>query len=345
MTTKRAAATTVAVKRPTTRIAPNVPATMRAAAIDRFGPPAVLTVHTLPVPSPGPREVLIEMYAAGVGGWDAWVRSDPSAVEKPHFPLVLGTDGAGKVAGIGSRVRRFQIGQRVWAYEFSNPKGGFYAEYVAVSADSTGLVPESLDLLQAGAGCVTGLTALQGIDDHLELAGGETLLVFGASGAVGTLAVQFAKRLPTRVIGTATGEDAQTLVRQLGADHVMDARAPDTVEKLRTFAPDGLDAVLALAGGESLERCIDLVRSGGRVAYPNGVEPPPRRRPNLRAIAYDAVGGPGELEALARAVEAAKLRVPIAAVYPLERAAEAHARVERGHVLGRIVLRIRERED
>jgi NADPH:quinone reductase len=345
MATKRPAGTAVAVKRPTTRIAPDVPATMRAAAIDRFGPPEVLALHTLPVPSPGPRQVLIEMHAAGVGVWDPWVRSDPSSVDNPRFPLVLGTDGAGKVAGIGSRVRRFHIGQRVWAYEFSNPKSGFYAEYVAVSADSAGLVPETLDLLHAGAGCVTGLTALQGIEDHLELAAGETLLVFGASGAVGTLAVQFAKRLPTRVIGTASGEDATTLVRQLGVDHVIDARAPDAIEKLRTFAPKGLDAVLALAGGESLERCLDLVREGGRIAHPNGVEPPPRRRPKLRVIAYDVVAGPREFEALGRAVEAVKLRVPIAAVYPLERAAEAHARIERGHVLGRIALRIRERED
>jgi NADPH2:quinone reductase len=345
MATTRATATQTAVKRPTERIAPGVPMTMRASAINRFGPPEVLTVHTLPVPSPGPREVLIEMYAAGVGGWDAWVRSDPSSVENSHFPVVLGTDGAGKVVGVGSRVRRFHIGQRVWAYEFSNPKGGFYAEYVAVSADRAGLVPETLDLLSAAAGCVTGLTALQGIDDHLQLGAREAVLIFGASGAVGTLAVQFAKRLPTLVVGTATGEDASTLVRQLGADHVIDARAAEAADKLRTFAPKGLDAVLALAGGEGLERCLDLVRDGGRVAYPNGVEPPPRRRSNVRLIAYDVVAGPREFEALGRAVEEVKLRVPLAAVYPLERAVEAHSRLERGHVLGRIALRIREREE
>jgi NADPH:quinone reductase-like Zn-dependent oxidoreductase len=314
---------------------------MRAAAIDRFGPPEVLTVHTLPVPQPGSGEVLIEVHAAGVGVWDAEIRKDPSSVGHVRFPLVLGTDGAGIVAAKGARVHRFDIGQRVWAYEFLNPKGGFYAEYVAIDADNVGRTPAVLDLLHAGAAAVTGLTALQGIDEHLRVGPGETVLIFGASGAVGTLAVQFAKRRQANVVGTATGNRAATLVRELGADNVIDARSDDAVDRLRAAAPDGLDAVLALAGGDPLERCLDLLRPGGRVAYPNGVEPEPRRRRNVHITPYDAVAGPREFEELDHAVEEVQLRVPIEAVYPLERAAEAHARVERGHVLGRVALQIR----
>jgi NADPH:quinone reductase-like Zn-dependent oxidoreductase len=315
---------------------------MRAAAIDRFGPPEVLTLHTLPVPKPGPREVLIEVHAAGVGVWDAEIRKDPASVEHARFPLVLGTDGAGVVAAKGARVRRFEIGERVWAYEFLNPKGGFYAEYVALDAAHVGRAPESLDLLHAGAAAVTGLTALQGIDDHLQITEGETVLVFGATGAVGTLAVQFAKRQQATVIGTARTERGVALLRQLGADHVFDPRSDDAVERLRAAAPEGLDAALALAGGELLERCLELIRPGGRVAYPNGVEPEPRRRRNVHMTPYDAVAGPREFEELDHAVEEVHLQVPIEAVYPLDRAAEAHARVEQGHVLGRIVLQIRD---
>jgi NADPH:quinone reductase len=107
---------------------------------------------------------------------------------------------------------------------------------------------------------------------------------------------------------------------------------------LAAWAPEGLDAVLALAGGETLEACLASLRPKGRVAYPNGVEPEPKRRPGRRIVAYDAVAGPREFAELEQAVEESHLRVPIAAVYPLERAAEAHARVERGHVLGRVVL-------
>lgn len=318
---------------------------MKAAAIDRFGPPSVLKLRTLPVPEPGPHEVLIAVHAAGVGVWDAQIRDgtwQPS--KKPRFPLVLGTDGAGVVVARGARVRRFRPGDRVWAYHYASAKSGFYAEYVAVDADEAGRVPERLDLLSAGAAAVTGLTALQGIDEHLRVRPGQTVLVFGASGAVGTLAVQFARRRQARVLGTASGRDAAELVRGLGADGVFDARQDDPGARLRELARGGLDAVLALAGGKALERCLDHLRRGGRLAYPNGVEPEPRERPGVKALAYDAVADPRRFPRLQRAAEEAGLRVPIAAAYPLAEAAKAHRRVEQGHVLGRIVLRIRGEE-
>jgi NADPH:quinone reductase-like Zn-dependent oxidoreductase len=150
-----------------------------------------------------------------------------------------------------------------------------------------------------------------------------SVLIFGASGAVGTLAVQLAKRRGARVIGTARTGEAASVVRELGAEAVVDARSPDVIEQLRAAAPDGLDAVLALAGGPTLERCLDLLRGQGRVAYPNGVEPEPRSRLD---------------------VEEARLRVQIAAVYPLEQTDRAHARVEQGHVIGRVVVRVREEQ-
>src|ERR1700694_1586887 len=125
--------------------------TMRAAAIDRFGPPSVLKLHTLPVPEPGRRGVRIRLDAAAVGIWDADIRGGWWPQGRPKFPLVLGTDGAGIVDAKGAQGRRFRIGDRVWAYEFINPKGGFYAEYVAVNAEHVGRVPRRLDQLHAGA--------------------------------------------------------------------------------------------------------------------------------------------------------------------------------------------------
>lgn len=321
---------------------PKVPATMKAAAIDRFGPPKVLTIHTLPVPQPGPAEVLIALHAAGVGVWDASVRDGSwQPAGRPAFPFVPGTDGAGIVVAKGARVRRFRVGDRVWAYHYANPKGGFYAEYAAVDAEHVGHMPPRLDFLQAGAGATTGLTALQGINDALRVRRGETVLIFGASGAVGTLALQFAKRRRADVLATASGRDAAALLRRLGADGVFDARSDDAVERLRALAPDGIDAALALAGGDTLEQCLGLVRAGGRVAYPNGVEPEPRRRRGVRLLAYNAEHGPQEFERLERAVAEARLIVPIARAYPLSQAAKAHERLEKGHVLGRIILRIR----
>jgi NADPH:quinone reductase-like Zn-dependent oxidoreductase len=245
------------------------------------------------------------------------------------------------VAGRGTNVRRFHEGDRVWAYEFINPKGGFYAEYVAVDAEHVGFVPRRLTLLQAGAATVTGLTAQQGIDVHLRVRAVDKVLVFGASGAVGSLALQFAKRHDAKVIGTARSTEAQALVKKLGADKVIDPTSDNAIEQIRKFAPGGIDAVLALAGGDTLQQLLALVRSGGRVAYPNGVEPEPKAPPKIKLVAYDAEAGQRQFERLAHAVDAARLRVPIAAIHPLEEASEAHERIERGHVVGRIVLQIR----
>lgn len=315
-------------------------ALMKAAAIERFGPPRVLTLQALPVPAPGAREVLIALAGAGIGSWDAEVRSGswwPGG--RPKFPLVLGTDGAGIVVARGATVRRFRIGDRVWATSTS-AKGGFYAEYAAVDARHAGHVPRRLDLLHAAAAVATGLTAIRGIDDILRVRPRETVLVFGASGAVGSLAVQFARRRRARVLAAVRGRRAGALVRRLGADAVIDTLAKDIAERLPGLAPHGIDAVLALAGGEALDRCLRFVRPGGRVAFPYGVEPEPLRRRGVRLRAYNAETGPREFALLERAATEARLRVPIAGIYPLAQAARAHARLERGHVLGRIVLRI-----
>src|SRR5258706_15587314 len=120
--------------------------TMKAAAIDEFGPPSVLKLQELPVPKVGPNEVLIALYASGVGVWDADIRNGwwPEGMEGPKFPLVPGSDGAGVVAETGANVKDFHTGDRVWACEFINPKGGFYAEYVAVNQEHVALVPKRL---------------------------------------------------------------------------------------------------------------------------------------------------------------------------------------------------------
>jgi len=316
-------------------------ATMKAAAIDRYGPPEVLTIHTVPVPKMGPKDVLISLLAAGVGIWDAQIRKGDYSVGSKRFPRVLGSDGAGIVAAVGKDVDRFKEGDRVWAYEWGGSKAGFYAEYVAPNEKNIAHAPDALTLIEAGAAAVTGLTALQGVDDHLKLDKSDTILVFGATGSVGSLAVQFAKRTGAHVVATASPGRAETMLHEIGIDQVFDSRAADAAERLRSFAPNGLNAVLAFAGGDDLERCIDQLVADGRVAYPNGIEPEPRKRPKVRMIQYDAVGGRAPFERLSRAVAEARLKVVIEKVYKLDQAAEAHARVEQGHVVGRVVLEIR----
>ena len=315
---------------------------MRAAAVDRFGTPHVLVPHLLQVPGVESGEVLIAVHTAGVGSWDADMREGWSPDgRRPRFPLVLGTDGSGTIAAVGSRVRRFAPGDTVYAYSFVNPKGGFYAEYVAVVAEHVGHPPDSLTLSEAGAAAVIGLTALQGVDDVLKVKRDEAVVIHGASGGVGSLALQFAKMRGARVLAIASRKDGMRFVRRLGADAAADGRHDDLAAAARRFAPDGVDAVLALAGGPALTRLLDAVKRGGRVAFPNGVEPAPRRRRGIRVIGYDGAPGVRQFERLGRAIEQARINVPIAASYPLEHAATAHERLAKGHVLGKIVLRVR----
>jgi NADPH:quinone reductase-like Zn-dependent oxidoreductase len=321
----------------------NLPDTMRAAALDRFGGPKVLILHRLPVPKVGAGEVLIRVDTAGVGPWDADMRGGWWDSRRPTFPYVLGTDGSGVVAAVGARVRRLKPGDRVYAYNFDNSKSGFYAEYVALPAGHAGRSPRRMSLEEAGAIAATGLTALQGIDDALELRRGERIVVFGATGGVGSLAVQFAKLRGARVLAVASGRDGVALARRLGAHAAIDGKRADALKAARTFAPGGVDAVLALAGGPALTRCLRALRKGGGVAYPNGVEPAPRKRKGIRVIAYDAEPGVRELGRFTRAAEAAKLKVVITARYPLAAARKAHERLAKGHVLGKIVLRARSR--
>jgi NADPH:quinone reductase-like Zn-dependent oxidoreductase len=311
---------------------------MRAAAIDAFGGPDALSIHTLRVPSLAADEVLIATHTAGVAPWDAEMRKGWSPTgRRPQFPFVLGTDGSGRIAAVGAKVRTFAVGDRVYAASY--PSGGFYAEYIAVSAEHVSPLPHGVDLEHAGA-MVNGLTALPGIDDALAVQSGELVAIHGASGSVGTLAVQFAKLRGARVFALASGAEGVALVRRLGADEAIDGKAGDVDRAVRAFAPGGLDAALILAGGPAQTPLINLVRAGGRVAYPNGVEPAPRARKDVRVIAYDGVDGTHAFQRFNGAVEAAKLQIPIAASFELADAAKAHERLAVRPVLGKIVLRM-----
>jgi NADPH:quinone reductase-like Zn-dependent oxidoreductase len=131
------------------------------------------------------------------------------------------------------------------------------------------------------------------------------------------------------------------LALSLGADDALDGRRGDIVAAARRFAPDGTDAVLGLAGGDGLERCLDTLRRGGRCAYPNGVEPEPGKRRGIEIVSYDAIASVRQFERLGRAVDEAELEVPISDAYELADAAKSHERLAEGHVLGKIVLMVR----
>ena len=220
-----------------------------------------------------------------------------------------------------------------------NPKGGFYAEYAVVDADHVFPIPGGLTVEQAGAMPVDAITALLGLDDTLGLTEGESVLIFGAGGGLGHLAVQLAKRMGARVFAVASGEDGVALAERLGADAVVNGRADDVIEVASAFAPDGLDAALLAAGGEAAERVLATLRDGGHVAYPRGVQLEPQARPGVAVKEYvgdDA--GPEQFKKLNRLIASGPFEVHVARAFPLEQAAEAHRTLDE-HYLGKLALR------
>lgn len=316
--------------------------TMRGMALDRFGGPEVLTLHTLPLPEVGTQEVLIRVEVAGVGTWDPFEREGGYAqviAGGPRFPYVLGSEGAGIVAGIGEQVRRFAIGDRVYASAFLNAKGGFYAEYVAVDERFVSLVPNHLTIAQAGVMAGVGITALRGLDDILRLQAGESILIVGASGGIGHIAVQLARQMGTRVCAIASGVDGVALVEQLGCDCVVDGRQDDVGPVMKACAPEGFDAVLLTVGGAIAEQAIQSVRPGGRVAYPNGIYPEPRQHVHVQTMPYNGEPDPDIVERFDRLVTSGHCFVHIAQTFPLEQAQDAHRALE-SHYLGKLALRV-----
>ncbi len=213
-----------------------VPATMKAVALDAPGGPEVMTLRTLPVPKVDADDVLIAVHSAGVAVWDLQIRERMQWV-KPRYPYILGSDGSGVVVAVGSAVKRFKIGDSVYGYCWDNPKGGFYAEYVAAPHSCFAKLPKGVSLEEAGALGASGLTALSGVERVLKLKKGDRVIIHGASGAVGTLAVELAKVLGARVLATASGDEGVALVKRLGADVVIDGRKGDIAAAARISRP------------------------------------------------------------------------------------------------------------
>ncbi|MGD0636704.1 MAG: NADP-dependent oxidoreductase [Nitrososphaerales archaeon] len=310
--------------------------------IDRFGGPEVLSVRDVPVPQPLPDQVLVRVESAGVGIWDLGERQGMVAKMlgvEPKFPWILGSEGAGTVIAAGEKASGFRGGERVYGDVWgTNPKAGFYAEYVALGADNVWPIPSTVTTEQAGALLIDGGTALRGLEDTLRLKQGEVLMIFGASGGIGHLAIQLAKRLGARVFAIASGEDGVALARRLGADAAVDGHSEVMTSSAREFAPGGFDAALITVAGEAPERALTLMRDGGRVAYPwINQRPPPKAPSTVRLSGYNESPDRALITRLNELAEAGAFEVHLGRTFALDQAAEAYAAVT-SHHLGRIAL-------
>jgi NADPH:quinone reductase-like Zn-dependent oxidoreductase len=311
---------------------------MKAMAVDEFGDSDKLTLHTLPVPTVDAGEVLIRIEIAGVGIWDTMEREGKLVYNEVHFPRVLGGECAGTIVAIGDRVERFAVGDRVYAQSFMNDKGGSYAQYVVVFEDTIALIPDGIDMVMAGGLPIAGVTALSNLQ---ALGTGEetTLMLWGASGGVGHVALQLAKRMGASVFAIASGADGVALTQQLGADEAVDGRSDDVMQRARAFAPDGFDTALVLVGGDIVQSTLSLVRQGGTIAFPNGVMPEPKAPDGVELKKANGFANPTLLDQLNRLLGIGEFQVHIAQTFPLEAATQAQDAMKQ-HYLGKIVLRV-----
>jgi NADPH:quinone reductase len=314
----------------------NTPQQMKAMAVDEFGGSDKLTLHTLPMPTVDAGEVLIRIEVAGVGIWDAMEREGDLVYNEAHFPRVLGGECAGTIVAIGDGVKQFAVGDRVYAQSFMNDKGGSYAQYVVVSEKTIAPIPGGLDMLMAGGLPIAGATALSNLQ-ALGIGSKTKLMLWGASGGVGHVALQLAKRMGASVFAIASGADGVALAKQLGADEAVDGHSDDIAQRARTFAPDGFDAALVLVGGDTVQSTLNLVHQGGIIAFPNGVKPEPKAPDGVELKKVNA--DPMLFDQLNRLIDMSEFKVHIAQTFALEEAVQAQEAMKQ-HYLGKIVLRM-----
>lgn len=314
--------------------------TMHALAFPRFGGPDVVSLVERPIPLPGPGQALVRVLSAGFGPWDVLEREGalaPFADGAPVFPYVPGAEGAGTVVEVGAGVRTWREGDRVCGLlPLRSPKHGFHAQFVVVDADRLWPVPARLTLPQAAALPVDGGLAMHAVAVALAAGPGDAVLVFGASGGIGHMALQFARQRGARVLAVASGADGAALAERLGADMAIDGRRHALAPALRIFAPDGLDAALLTATTTDAGAIVAALRPGGRIAWPHGVTPPPSRN-DIAAAAFGANAGALQVHAACRAAARSPFHLHIDARFPLADVAAAARAIGRHH-LGRIVL-------
>ncbi|MDQ6762667.1 MAG: NADP-dependent oxidoreductase, partial [Bacteroidota bacterium] len=288
-----------------------------------------------PQPMPAADEVLIKVHASGVNPIDFKIRAGHAQGKFPiNFPLIPGWDVSGEIEEVGSEVLIFRIGDEV--YSRPDPtRNGTYAEYVVVKADQVNAKPKSIDHDKAAAVPLAGLTAWQGLFTHGQLKAGQKVLIHGASGGVGTYAVQFAKWKGAYVIGTAS-EDNIDFLYQLGADDVIDYNNERFEEEVKD-----VDLVFDLIGGDTQKRSLNVLKSGGRLittVAPESAEE--AKNQNIHLENFMAQSLPGDLQQIADLIDSGKIKPVISEIMPLKDAAEAQKKSEDGHTRGKIVLRV-----
>ena len=316
---------------------PAAPPMMKAVRAHAFGDIDVLQYEDAPRPEPADDEVLVRVVAAGVNPVDAKVRTGMFArMLGTKLPLIPGVDIAGVVEKTGANITKFKAGDAVYGCLNLRAQGA-YAEYAVAKEAEVSPKPKNVNFEGAASMPVAAGTAWQALVEIARLGHGQTVLIHGGSGGVGSFAIQVAKARGAKVIATASAAN-QEFLKELGADQTIDYKTMKFEEVVKD-----VDVVVDSVGGETLQRSYDVVKKGGIIV--SLLEPPDKAQLDERGIrgtAFLVSPDTGLLSELTKLVEAKKLRPIVSKVYPLAEAARAQEAIETGHTRGKIVLRVAE---
>jgi NADPH:quinone reductase-like Zn-dependent oxidoreductase len=310
--------------------------TMKALRVNRFGGPEVLSVEEVPKPEPAEGQVLIQVNAAGVGPWDAAIRSGRSALPQ-SLPLTLGSDIAGIVDSIGPGVHQLNAGDEVFGVADEGFTGGC-AEYALARPAMVGPKPDALNYVHAASVPVVAVTAYQMVFEHAHVSAGQSVLVHGGAGNVGQYAVQLAKRAGALVIATAGARDLNH-VREIGADGVIDFHASRFEERVKD-----VDVVIDTIGGDVAERSYAILSAGGVLVSCACVPSPEKAKQHgIRAMFFHVQVTADRLTKIGDLIDAGRLKTEVGEVLSLGEARRAHEMLGGApHRRGKIVLHIAE---
>ena len=342
------------------KLAPQTPATfvwsitpsfflMKAVRINAFGGPEVLQLQDVARPVPAADELLIQVYASGVNPVDWVVREGGNDALRAYLtlPLTLGWDAAGTVAAVGSAVAGFAVGDAVYGVP-NFPGDGSYAEYCVAKASQFAHKPQRLSFIEAAGVPLAGLTAWTGLFGHGQLRAGQRVLIQGASGGVGSFAVQFAKAKGAYVIGTASAGNLDYL-KELGADEALDYRGQPVEELVRE-----VDVVLEASpvrDNAARVQAVRMLKPGGIFVSVN-VDLPFDDAMQAALTRQQATGAlaPNQprqdwLQEITQLIDAGQVSVLVSQVYPLAQVAAAHRESQTWHVRGKLVLQVQPNDE
>ena len=317
---------------PATVFAQPLSKTMKAVVAHEYGGPEVLKVEEIPLPEPKENEVLVRVIASAVNPADPLILNGKYAKEfGTHLPLVLGYDIAGIVVKAGAKVTKLKVGDPVYSYLLW---GGGWAEYCISNETESAIKPRSLSFTDASAVPLAALTAWQAFDIG-KVHSGQTVLIHGGSGGVGSFAIQIAKARGARVIATASTAN-QDLLKQLGADVTIDY----TKQKFEEIAHD-VDFVLDPVGRDTLARSYGVVKKGGWVVtIISRCDEAELKRHEIHGASLSSHPNSVQLAEITKLIEAGKIKPIVTQILPLTEAAKADAQAETHHTRGKIVLKI-----